>query len=45
MCLGNNGETPFCFVSGPLLHERTVRHSLAISIRFDILRESEKQIF
>lgn len=41
----NNGESPLCYVSGPLLHERTARRSLKISVRFDILRESEKQIF
>lgn len=41
----NNGESPLCYVSGPLLHERTARRSLTVSIPFDILRESEKQIF
>lgn len=41
----NNGESPLCYVSGSLLHERTARRSLKISVRFDILRESEKQIF
>lgn len=41
----NNGENPLCFLSGPLLHGRTARRSFSISIRFDILCESEKQIF
>lgn len=40
----NNGENPLCFLSDPLLHGRTARHSFSISIRFDILCESEKQI-
>lgn len=40
----NNGEDPLSSVYRPLLYGRTARYSFAVSIRFDILCESEKYL-